>query len=110
MILTHAQCKMNPLLSGIQRDNTVGVALNYADDKKGLFKMGSDFEIITDRTYTSFHAKHLILDMDDIRVPELKNTSYLPVTLHFDYHGRLCYSYNWWLIGSMISIIGLLWK
>jgi hypothetical protein len=110
MILTHSLCQMNPILSGIHRENTAGVALNYADDKKGVFKMGPYFEIITDRTYTTFHSKHLILDVDDIRMPELINTSYLPVTLNIDYRGRLGYSYNWWLIGSMIGIIGLLWK
>jgi len=101
---------MNPIFSGINQENACGVTINYEQPKKGLFQMGSDFEIITDRTYTTFHTKHLILDVADVRLPELKNTSYLPVSLSIDNKGRLCYTYNWWLIGSAIGIIGLLWK
>ena len=99
-----------PIFSGINRDGVSGVAIQYEHPQKGVFQMGSDLEITTDRTYTTIQTKHLILDVCDITLPELKHTSYFPVTLSIDQHGRLGYSYNWWMICSVVGIIGLLWK
>ena len=99
-----------PIFSGIKEDRLQGVLVHYEPEQRGVFRMGTDLEIVTEKNYTTVHTDNLVLDISKIIIPELKNTTCFPTVLTIDYRGKLTYTYNWWMICSIISVFGIWYK